>query len=256
MTLRIDSLPPETKRLLDTISTYDEISDFVLIGGTALALSWGHRRSEDLDFAIPRMRLPRPICDRILERLETDGWEIEDVGNEMARLYAENDGEDLADTQQDFLCRFGGGIGVKLTFFAEYHPKRHPPYTRDHLHYRQVRIMPPEGIFELKSQVIMRRKTSRDLYDIWAFLERGRSVDEILEEARKEARHCSYETLRSRLLPKNLPLYDPGLKALVDDGPKDFAAVKAALLVHLDRYEQRIAATMLAEDNGGSDNTP
>lgn len=98
MALRIDSLPPETRRLLDAIAGYDEIAAFVLIGGTGLALSWGHRRSEDLDFAIPRMRLPRPICDRILERLDADGWTIADITDATARLYAENDGEDLADT--------------------------------------------------------------------------------------------------------------------------------------------------------------
>lgn len=116
--------------------------------------------------------------------------------------------------------------------------------------------MPPEGIFELKSQLIMRRRALRDLYDIWSFLERGWSVEAVLEEARKERRHCSYDTLRSHLLPASLPRTDPGLESLADDGPRSFDAIKAALQVHLDRYEEQVAAAMLIEDNGDSGTTP
>ena len=99
--LRVDCLPGETKRLLDAISSCPEIGQFTLIGGTALALSWGHRRSEDLDFAIPGNQLPRESCRTILDRLTAQGWRISDISSEMARIYAENDGDDFADTQQD-----------------------------------------------------------------------------------------------------------------------------------------------------------
>lgn len=247
--LQVDCLPGETKRLLDAISTFPEIAPFTLIGGTALALSWGHRRSEDLDFAIPNDKLPRDTCRTILDRLNAQGWQISDISSEMARIYAENDGDDLADTQQDWLCRHGGtAAGVKLTFFADYSPKRHEPYALEPLPLRCVSVMPPDGIFALKSQLILRRTTSRDLFDLWSFLERGKTVDEILAAAKQENSYLSYEKLRTHLLPSRLPRTDPGLTALVDDGPTDFDSLKASITRHLDRYEEALAAEILLND--------
>lgn len=247
--LRVDCLPSETKRLLDAISSSPEISWFTLIGGTALALSWGHRRSEDLDFAIPKGKLPRATCQTILDHLDAQGWRISDISNEMARMYAENDGDDLADTQQDWLCRRDGAAdGVKLTFFAEYFPKRHEPYALEAARQGYVKVMPSEGIFALKSQVILRRTTTRDLFDLWSFLERGKTVDEILAAARQENSYLSYEKLRTHLLPARLSRTDPGLATLVDDGPKDFASLKTAIAKHLDKYEEALAAEILVND--------
>lgn len=255
--LRVDCLPSETKRLLDAISSCPEISWFTLIGGTALALSWGHRRSEDLDFAIPKGSLPRDTCRTILDHLSGQGWQISDIADEMARMYAENDGDDLADTQQDWLCRRAGdSVGVKLTFLAEYSPKRHEPYELEPARYGNVKVMPPEGIFTLKSQVVLRRKTSRDLFDLWSFLERGRTVDEILDAAKQEDSYLSYERLRTHLLPLRLPRSDPGLEALVDGGPQDFEALKAAITRHLDDYEAELAASILENDRADDDLIP
>ena len=247
--LRVDCLPGETKRLLEAISSVPEIGQFTLIGGTALALSWGHRRSEDLDFAIPKTKLPRDTCRTILDRLDVQGWLISDISSEMARIYAENDGEDLADTQQDWLCRQGGAAtGVKLTFFADHSPKRHEPYALEPAHLHCVKVMPPDGIFVLKSQLILRRTTSRDLFDLWSFLEHGKTIGEILAAATQENPYLSYEKLRTHLLPSRLPRTDPGLTALVDDGPTDLDSLKTAISRHLDRYEEALAAEILADD--------
>lgn len=257
--LRVDCLPGETKRLLEAISAIPEIGRFTLIGGTALALTWGHRRSEDLDFAFPGNKLPRDSCRIILDRLDAQGWRISDISSEMARMYAENDGDDLADTQQDWLCRTGSAeTGVKLTFFADYSPKRHEPYALEPARLRCVKVMPPDGIFVLKSQLILRRTTSRDLFDLWSFLERGRTIGEILAAATQENPYLSYEKLRTHLLPARLPRTDPGLTALVDDGPTDFDSLKTAISRHLDRYEEALAAEILANDRDDpmSDATP
>lgn len=247
--LRVDCLPDETKRLLEAISSIPEIGRFTLIGGTALALSWGHRRSKDLDFAIPGTKLPRDACRTILDRLDAQGWRISDISDEMARIYAENDGDDLADTQQDWLCRQGAAAtGVKLTFFADLSPKRRQPYALEPARLRCVGVMPPDGIFVLKSQLILRRTTSRDLFDLWSFLERGRTIGEILAAATQENPYLSYEKLRTHLLPSRLPRTDPGLTALVDDGPTNLDSLKAAISRHLDRYEEAVAAEILADD--------
>ena len=51
MHLHLDSLPRDTRKLLEELAQhFQEISDYLLIGGTALALNVAHRVSEDLDF--------------------------------------------------------------------------------------------------------------------------------------------------------------------------------------------------------------
>lgn len=51
--------------------------------------------------------------------------------------------------------------------------------------YGAVRVADPETLFKLKSMVLAERTTSRDLFDIWHFIERrGKSiadVDRLLE---------------------------------------------------------------------------
>ena len=47
-TPRLDSLPPPQRRLWDELGTLP--AEFVLYGGTAIALRLGHRQSEAFDF--------------------------------------------------------------------------------------------------------------------------------------------------------------------------------------------------------------
>lgn len=51
--------------------------------------------------------------------------------------------------------------------------------------------MPPDGIFLLESQFILRRTTSRDLFDLWSFLERGKTIASILAAAKQENPYLS-----------------------------------------------------------------
>lgn len=248
--LQLDSLPTETRRLLNHLSSDAAIGSFTLIGGTALALSWGHRKSEDLDFASPTHNLPRDACSAILRQLEGNGWKLDDISDPITRLYEENEGADLADSQQDWLCRHEEGhAGVKMTFFSEFLPFKQQEYKAEPALYGQVRVMRPENIFALKSQLLLRRTTLRDLFDINSFLDRGKRIEDVLAAVRIEHRHCSYEQLRGRLLPDRLPATDPGLASLVNAGPQTFEEVKAALQIHLDAYDQRLAAEILIEEN-------
>ena len=48
--LSIQTVNPDTLELLKSISAQPEIQDLRLVGGTALALQYGHRQSVDLDF--------------------------------------------------------------------------------------------------------------------------------------------------------------------------------------------------------------
>jgi len=248
--LQLDCLPAETRRLLDRLASCSDIKSFTLIGGTALTLAWGHRLSEDLDFAFPSLNLPREKCQQVLSHIADSEWSLEDISNPLTRLYHENEGADLADTQQDWLCRFQvNPTGVKLTFFSEYKPVKQLPYSQfEPYRYGEIRIMPPDGIFLLKAQLLLHRNTLRDLFDLWTFLERGKRVEDILAAARLENSHFSYERLRAALLPTRLPATDPGLASLVPSGPSDLEAMRAAIQPHIDAYEERVAAEVLLED--------
>lgn len=48
--LSIQTIQPDTLELLKAISAQPEIKELRLVGGTALALQYGHRQSVDLDF--------------------------------------------------------------------------------------------------------------------------------------------------------------------------------------------------------------
>lgn len=50
MNVYIQTLPEDTKTVLDKIKNIPDLQNFYLSGGTALALQLGHRESEDLDF--------------------------------------------------------------------------------------------------------------------------------------------------------------------------------------------------------------
>jgi len=48
--LQLQTVAPDTLELLKTIASKSEMNGFRLVGGTALALQYGHRQSVDLDF--------------------------------------------------------------------------------------------------------------------------------------------------------------------------------------------------------------
>ena len=52
---------PETERVWKFLKDEPSLAGFVLVGGTALALRLGHRRSEDLDL-ISNALLTRQAC--------------------------------------------------------------------------------------------------------------------------------------------------------------------------------------------------
>ena len=48
--LQLQTILPDTLELLKKLSSQPEMQDMRLVGGTSLALQYGHRQSVDLDF--------------------------------------------------------------------------------------------------------------------------------------------------------------------------------------------------------------
>jgi hypothetical protein len=241
--LQNDKLPPATAALLDDVSVIPAIAEFTLIGGTALALAWGHRRSEDLDFAIFAEMLPKSVCASIRENLSEKGWRFASITDPDAYFRAVQEGYTLTDIQEDWLCGHADFGKVKVTFFAEFENSRRPAYDVGPDAYGHVRIMKPEALFSLKSQLLLRRSLQRDLFDILSFLQRGWTLEAVYGEMlRADAVYdFNHEIFRTKLLPSRFPATDPGLQTLVDDGPKTGEEIKALLAGYLDAFERQIA---------------
>lgn len=75
-TATIAGLPPATARVFRVLAAQPTLRDFVLIGGTAIALQMRHRLSEYLDFWLPRGRLSDREIKPALDATELAGLPV------------------------------------------------------------------------------------------------------------------------------------------------------------------------------------
>jgi predicted nucleotidyltransferase component of viral defense system len=220
--LHFDALPESTAELLTRLQDLDEVSGFTLIGGTALALQVRHRISEDLDLAWTAGNLPQDRIEAILKSLAGDEAP-KLITDQAAALSAENDGIELQQTQQDW--QIGS---VKLTFFAPFMPAQIAVYEQaEPIQLGKLNILDADSVFALKSSLLFERKTSRDLFDLWYFIEhREKSVDDVLNAMDSRKTHYNTDNLLDRLAPASFRVADPGFQPLIEDAP----ATKEALL--------------------------
>ena len=71
--LRLDSLPEKTLKILECLAVDEQSRNFTLIGGTALALQIGHRKSEDLDFWLPAEKMDKETISAAVRRAQQAG---------------------------------------------------------------------------------------------------------------------------------------------------------------------------------------
>src|SRR5437016_12951065 len=107
-------LKPETEKVWRFLKKQPVLAGFVLLGGSALAIHLRHRFSEDLDFAYPAARLPRPRLDALRRLAVEGGFDFQPHDDPVAVAEFANGGLDLLDYQEDFLAN----RIVKVSFFA------------------------------------------------------------------------------------------------------------------------------------------
>ncbi|HMO65629.1 MAG TPA: nucleotidyl transferase AbiEii/AbiGii toxin family protein, partial [Verrucomicrobiota bacterium] len=160
-------LPPETERVWSFVREQPSLAGFVLVGGTALALHLGHRRSEDLDLVWTGIRLPRVGLDQFTRAAAEAGVPFTPHDDPAALEEFAFGGGDLRDHQQDFLA---AGV-VKVSFF-----------TADAALARVLRPGVPTGVrvadldelFKAKALVSASRSRTRDWLDLYLLLRSGR----------------------------------------------------------------------------------
>lgn len=166
----MNGLAPHTEAIFEAVTRLECIKPYVLVGGTALALQLGTRLSEDLDFMSWR--------ESVTGRREID-WptikrELENVGHV--------DAVDILDMEHvEFIVN-----GVKISFYAS--PNR-SPLQSEVRYLNNLHLADLTAIGAMKMEVMLRRSKFRDYYDIYALLEAGIDLREMMTVALKYSRH-------------------------------------------------------------------
>jgi hypothetical protein len=142
--LQSRTVEPGTLELLKKIMRLPQLSQFLLVGGTALSLKYGHRISVDLD-----LFSNAPFENQtIIQVLETNFEEFtySNPGNPIGVF---------------------GFIGdVKVDFVKHLHPILVPPTVEE-----DIRLMSTEDIMAMKINAILKRGVKKDFWDIAELLQ-------------------------------------------------------------------------------------
>jgi predicted nucleotidyltransferase component of viral defense system len=197
--LKLDALATKTRPVYELMAKQNALENFVLIGGTAMALQMAHRLSEDLDFWLPAERMSPYVIDRMMNELKAQGHSVI-FATPSASIsgFRINSGQDLRWYAQDWAIN-----GVKVQLFC--------PQDVAYDHFRTYARLPREqtvtsfeiasleAIFAMKSYTISRRTRSRDIIDLWHFLQSGKSLVDILRVAKLASPSVSDEHAKAVL---------------------------------------------------------
>lgn len=246
----IPGLPPDTERVFRVFATVPELSGFVLVGGTAMALQWRHRLSEDLDFWLDKGTLRDSMIRPALEAARQAGLDVSFTGPTSAQSSAFRINQGVAEgLHLDDLIRDYAVGGVKVQFFVASEAERavfapfasdsQPRVSSEHVQ-TAFRIMPLDGLFAMKAHVIQRRHRSRDVLDLWHFVRAGRTISEIVQAAQRVSTTATAERAVA-VLRGDWPVdaQDEGFHSLSPDTTLD--QIRKDFCAWTDTYEQERA---------------
>jgi predicted nucleotidyltransferase component of viral defense system len=153
--LQEQTVEPGTLSLLIRLMQMPELNNFLLVGGTAISLYYGHRKSDDLDLFSPVQFDNRKIID-VLEKNFSD--------------FTYRD-------RNDAVGIFGFMGEVKVDFVQQYH---HPLIDKPILDpANNLRLIGKHDLIAMKVNAIMKRAVKKDFWDI-AELLNYYSVDDFI----------------------------------------------------------------------------
>ncbi len=148
--LQRKSVSHELLELLDRLMTVEEFNDFRLVGGTSLALQWGHRESVDIDmFGNSNL-----TGDEILGHLNTLGTVKALKKSGFINIFVVND--------------------IKVDFVNYRYPWLDTCLVEDN-----IRMATPKDIAAMKINAITGRGSKKDFVDLY-YLLKIYSLEEIL----------------------------------------------------------------------------
>lgn len=151
--LQIETVEPHTFSILNQLMEMPELSDFSLVGGTALSLLYGHRKSIDLDF----------FSNKPFDHAQITISLQNKFGNKFIK--------------EEKAPRFGlfcyvDDVKIDLV--------RHPhPLIRTLQNIERMRLFSTEDIIAMKVQAVLGRGKKKDFWDIAELLKHF-SIDEFI----------------------------------------------------------------------------
>ncbi|PZN72014.1 MAG: hypothetical protein DM484_25080 [Candidatus Methylumidiphilus alinenensis] len=204
-TPRLDILPPSQRRLWDELSAVPE--EFVLYGGTAIAIHLGHRESVDFDFFGNKPLDPTRLAPA-----------LPFLAGAIVTQREPN----------TFSCTIDRGGAVKLSFFGlPGIPRLSPPLIAPDNGLQVASLLDLAG---MKASVVQMRAEAKDYIDIDALLTDGR-IDLPMALAAARAIYGAEFNPQSTL--KALTYFDDGNLRRLPDSVKD-RLTKAVREVDLD----------------------
>lgn len=166
--LRTDTVSKQTLELLNSFCTHPKLTDFFLVGGTALALQLGHRISIDLDFFS-------------VKPLKT---------NELIGILEKEYNAEIFQLTDNAIV--GKVKGVKIDFIAHQYPLLNELKMEN-----DIRLSSLEDIAAMKLNAIKNRGSKKDFVDLY-FLLKQFSLTEMLSLVNKKyANNVDVLTLKS-----------------------------------------------------------
>ena len=167
----MNGLAKHTEKVFERISKLETIKPYLLVGGTALSLQIGKRLSEDLDF----MKWKTSPNDKSEVAWYKINKELESIGIVES--------VDVLDFDMvEFVFE-----GVKLSFYSA--PRTRPTHLQEIPYMTNIRLADVESIGVMKMEVMLRRNTFRDYYDIYSILKEGHDLHKMIDEAIIHSNH-------------------------------------------------------------------
>ena len=167
----LNYLLPKTQNVLKHITQNEYLSNFVLVGGSALALHIKHRKSEDLDFFT-------------YDRNKFDIKKIEALLKDFREFQIVN----ISDEQVDCIID-----GVKVTFFDAKWGFLKPKSVK------RFNLANLEQLAIMKTNVLFLRAKYRDYYDMY-FLAKKFGIKKIYELAKDTLEGINFKLFAAALV--------------------------------------------------------
>lgn len=166
--LSFQTIEPDTLELLKALMAEPSFNGMRLVGGTSLALQYGHRQSVDIDM----FGIFSPDASAMSERLKKLGQTFVVKESERIKIYTIN------------------GIKVDFVDYGNY------PWIDDVIIENGLRLASPKDIAAMKINAIEGRGTKKDFIDVY-FLLQHYSLNQLLDfYAKKYPEHSIFRALR------------------------------------------------------------
>lgn len=166
--LSFQTIEPDTLEFLKALMAEPSFNGIRLVGGTSLALQYGHRQSVDIDM----FGIFSPDASAMSERLKKLGQTFVVKESERIKIYTIN------------------GIKVDFVDYGNY------PWIDDVIIENGLRLASPKDIAAMKINAIEGRGTKKDFIDVY-FLLQHYSLNQLLDfYAKKYPEHSIFRALR------------------------------------------------------------